>query len=387
MAEAFYGPHFALACRECGFHFRCGTEYPPTDERATCPNCGCAENEVDAAHPEPGQRVVIDRWSRVVHGVRPWQAIAFHAPHEPEQLTVKRAVAGAAGCVEIRDGDIYLDGCIQQKSCDQFRALAILVHDDQYRSPRGNRWLPATAASRWKATSDGYTASPPSATDSAIDWLCYTQWTCWPGGALRVDRIAPQAILDHDPYNQSLSRGSLHPVPDIMLACRLQMSDAGACRLRLVSRADVFQWELNATTRACQLQWNGAIVATSSRPPGPPPWTVEMAACDHRLMAAIDGAPVFAFDYQPASGGQERLNLQRLAVGAVAGSVALLGPRVYRDVYYLGPGGTSYWRAPQPLEPDEWFVLGDNVPLSVDSRLWSAIDQQSILGPVLPWPH
>ncbi len=49
-------------------------------------------------------------------------------------------------------------------------------------------------------------------------------------------------------------------------------------------------------------------------------------------------------------------------------------------------GGVDYsagdWVAPQPLQAEQWFVLGDNVPVSVDSRLWSSIDGANILGPV-----
>jgi type IV secretory pathway protease TraF len=56
-------------------------------------------------------------------------------------------------------------------------------------------------------------------------------------------------------------------------------------------------------------------------------------------------------------------------------------------VYYFGPGGALYWQAPQSIEAAQWFVLGDNVPVSVDSRLWSAIDERDILGPVRPWPR
>ena len=102
------------------------------------------------------------------------------------------------------------------------------------------------------------------------------------------------------------------------------------------------------------------------------------------VLAAIDGAIVFEFDYRPSSGPSAD-DQPRLSVGASGGSVRLESPQVYRDVYYLGPGGATQWEAPQAVAASQWFVLGDNVPVSLDSRLWAAIDAQTILGPVRPW--
>jgi hypothetical protein len=386
MADAFCGPHFPVTCRECGFYFRCGMEHPPTQDLATCPNCGCGDNRVDTARIAPGQRVLIDRWTKALHGLHTWQAVAFHAPQDASQLTVKRIVAGGPGRVEIRDGDVYLNGRIQQKDLAQLREVRVLVHDDRYRSPLANRWQPRQPDSSWRSTRTGYVTESISDPASPVDWLDYTQWTCWPHGSPEIGRTQSVPILDHDAYNQSLSRGNLHPVPDMMLACQLQLSGPGKCILRLTCRADEFEWELSSATNACRLWWNGDLVARASRPSRPPPWRVEMAVCDHRVLAALDGVTVFAFDCEP-SVGRTAKDWPRLSVGASGSLVRFEAPQVYRDVYYFGPGGALYWQAPQSIEAAQWFVLGDNVPVSVDSRLWSAIDERDILGPVRPWPR
>ena len=106
----------------------------------------------------PGQRVYIDRWAKLVHGLGTWQAVAFREPSDPDELTVKRIVAAGPGRVAIQDGDVYLNGRIQQKNLAQLRELRILVHDDHFRSPLANRWQPAQSTSRWKPTSTGYAA-------------------------------------------------------------------------------------------------------------------------------------------------------------------------------------------------------------------------------------
>jgi signal peptidase I len=43
--------------------------------------------------------------------------------------------------------------------------------------------------------------------------------------------------------------------------------------------------------------------------------------------------------------------------------------QVYRDVYYTPPKRPVASLARQ-LGPDEYFILGDNSPISVDSRSW-----------------
>jgi signal peptidase I len=382
MADTFYGPHFSVTCRECGARFRCGTEFPPAQDLATCPNCGCGDNRVDAAQPAPGQRVLIDRWAKAVHGVHTWQAVALRAPQDSHQLLVKRCVARGPGQVEIRDGDVYVNGRIQQKTLAQLRDSRVLVHDDRHRSPLANRWQPRQCASQWKPVSTGY----ESATDptSRIDWLDYLQWTCWPHGSPEIGRMQSVPIFDQDAYNQSLSRGNLHPVPDIMVACQLQIGGTGKCILRLTSRSDDFEWELSAAADDCLLRWNGNCVARVRPPSRPSPWTVEMAVCDHRALGAVDGAVSFDFTYEPAVGRTVE-DQPRLSIGALGALVQFEAPQVYRDIYYLGPGGAQYWQAPQSIDDTEWFMLGDNVPISIDSRLWSAVAERDILGPVRPW--
>jgi len=57
--------------------------------------------------------------------------------------------------------------------------------------------------------------------------------------------------------------------------------------------------------------------------------------------------------------------------------------RIWRDIYYLDPDGLSRpWQAPSPLTQDEYALLGDNQPVSVDSRHWTpaGVRKQEILG-------
>ena len=78
---------------------------------------------------------------------------------------------------------------------------------------------------------------------------------------------------------------------------------------------------------------------------------------------------VFEFDYDPAVGRTVE-DQPRLSIGAPGLLVQFEAPQVYRDVHYLGPGGAPLL-AGTTIDRGhaQWFVLGDNVPISLDSRL------------------
>jgi len=66
--------------------------------------------------------------------------------------------------------------------------------------------------------------------------------------------------------------------------------------------------------------------------------------------------------------------------------VVLGDVKVYRDVYYTHPiGSEARWGLAEPvrLADHEYFVLGDNSPVSDDSRTWperGAVDAKLLVG-------
>jgi signal peptidase I len=104
---------------------------------------------------------------------------------------------------------------------------------------------------------------------------------------------------------------------------------------------------------------------------------LEASVMDRRLMLALDGVLLFdPLDYDDPSGFPSA-DESPLALGVRAGSITVGDLKVYRDVHYTSslagvprrPFGVD---SPYLLGRDEFFVLGDNSPVSNDSRFWAA---------------
>ena len=72
-----------------------------------------------------------------------------------------------------------------------------------------------------------------------------------------------------------------------------------------------------------------------------------------------------------------------MLLGAKGGKAVVHNFRLFRDVHYTGAGGKGGAGKAVRLGPDQYFVLGDNSPISRDSRFWpdgGAVPGQDILG-------
>ena len=148
MAETTLGDHRNVVCADCGYHFNCGVDRLPMPPRAVCPNCGYAENDLQTPVDVEGERLLIDRAAFSLRPPRRWEVVALRQPTRAEKIVVKRIVGLPGESIEVRGGDVYVDGQIQRKSLDEQRALAVPVHTAAYRPT-----LEPVPPPRWRAES------------------------------------------------------------------------------------------------------------------------------------------------------------------------------------------------------------------------------------------
>lgn len=387
MANSFWGPSFRVTCGNCGFSFRCDAEseeFIPHDRRAVCPNCAYGNNPLTRRNWDRfGEQVKFDPGS-LHHGAPDrWDAVAFQTPGKPNRIGIKRIIGLPNEWIEIRQGDIYVDGRLLRKRLPVQRELSVQVYEAAFRPDR-SPWRPVSEDSRWRPTDTGFSCdSTKDSSIEAVDWLEYHNLPAEPL-ALGVQRPDEAPIKDNLAYNQGISR-QLNVVRDVMLSCWVRLAGAGD----LVLRADYGDYPveilISARTHIMSVKIDGRVLAQKQIPLMVSlPCRVEFSLYDRQCLLAIDGRTLVNL---PLPAQRTRGPASRpFRIGAQGVRVWVSQLRIYRDTYYLNDRGLALpWHLTRRLGEDEYFLLGDNPPISSDGRHWSpqGVDRQFMLGKVI----
>ncbi|HUT09817.1 MAG TPA: signal peptidase I [Thermoguttaceae bacterium] len=382
MAPTLLGLHREVICSDCGYRFVCGSDLKPVGVRAVCPLCGHAQAGLDQLPDVPGDRVLIAKSIFDFRRPQRWEVVAFRHPTETGQILVKRVVGLPGESIRIRHGDVYANGEIQRKTLAQQRALAILVDDADYRPViepvPPDRWQGESKDSLWGSSQGRFARRATSDEEPADDWLVYRHWY---RGTGQNGEVREGPITDVCGYNQSEPRRweDFHEVSDLMLAFRLvETFGRGELTIRASDGRDEFQVRILPGKGRFAVQKNGRSIPAGAGelPPLDGDTMVEVSLFDRQFVLAFDGRPAFpAWPYDPSDRPVEHTS-SPLAIGSRGGlGVVVRDLRVYRDVYYthpIGPEGRWGLDSGYELADDEYFVLGDNSPVSRDSRIWPA---------------
>jgi len=392
MAPTLLGPHREVVCRDCGYGFACGSDLEPVGVQVVCPLCGHARAGLDQLPDTPGDRVLIAKPIFDFRRPRRWEVVAFRHPVRASQVLVKRVVGLPGESIRIRHGDVYVDGEIQRKTLAQQRALAILVDDANYRPSiepvPPDRWRGESGDSLWGASRGRFARRATSDEEPDEDWLVYRHWYRRCGES----RVEEGPITDVCGYNQSRPRRleDVHEVTDLMLVFRLvETFGRGELIVRITDGRDEFQVRILPEKGCFRVRKNGRSIpaGTGELPPLDGDTVVEVSLFDRQFVLAFDGRPAMpAWPYDP-SDRPVRYTSRPLAIGSKGGlGIVIRDLRVYRDVYYTHPLGLEgRWGLDRAYElaEDEYFVLGDNSPVSRDSRTWPAgpaVEAKSLVG-------
>lgn len=392
MADNLLGDHFASTCQDCGFRIRFDADDPPNGGRIVCPNCGFAQDASVHLVRHLGQRVVIDRWNHA--NVDRWQVVAVSNPEESGHFSVKRVVGLPGERISIADGDIFADGQICRKTLQQLDSMAIVVHDNAYRigQPPDTRprWLPEKTHSAWRNQEHEITFIPSltsqndrtNRSDDGFDWLAYRHWRCV---ANPLPREQESPLLDNYGYNQRVSR-HLNRVTDLRVIANMQVAgDDGRLAFAIDDGRDVFELVAEPRSRILTLNRNDETVGNYQMPAAAyfKRFQIDLALFDHQLVMAIDGKEFIDHKYQPST--KHRPAIRPIKIGSDTLPLRIHRVTVLRDLYYLSPSGLDeQWISPTVLPKGHYFLLGDNTPISRDSRHWKqhGISRDKFIGRV-----
>lgn len=396
MAPTLLGLHLAYRCPNCEHRYELGSDEAGASGLPVCPNCGAAAPP-DAGLPESGDRLLVQKFLFDLRPPRRWESVVFQNPVDVTQAYVKRVVGLPGETVLVRDGDVYIDGQLARKSLEEQRGLRVLVFDqahaarDSDRFPRWSfrrRGFGAVAPSDWRPDGGRLVREPASLDPAGTDWVFYRHWEP------DFDRYGP--IRDFLAYNGRELVGQ-NEVADLQLEADVEVEPGVEMILvRLNYRADRFVFELPiAAPGPARLLRNDRPLEVRPRDDAPTfaalapsgPVRIEASVVDRRLQLSLNGRVVFEpYDFDDPR-PSVRANESPAALGVQGpGRVSVERFRLWRDVYYtdalaFSPRPPFGVGEPYALGPDEYFVLGDNSPVSNDSRFWekSPVVHRSIL--------
>lgn len=383
MAGTLVGRHREVRCADCGYRFDCQVS-GARRVRAVCPNCGFADNRVAGLPAVDGDRVLV---SRSVYSLRPpsrWEVVALHEVGRESRLCVKRVVGLPGEAVQVRHGDVYVDGKVERKSLAVQRRLALLVYDADL-PPGGDpppkpRWRDEQVGTGW-GEFDGRFAHPAVPGRSRVDWLTFHHLVR-PAASGGEPTEVP--LANRHAYNQDRPRRpeETRPVADVLLSFRIVRTfGQGALLVRATDGGEEFLLEIDPTQASYRVTRNGKAAdppCEGDLPEDLAGHRVEVSLFDRQLLVALDGKPVarWPFEGTPPPEGTSR----PFAFGSKGLGLEIQDVKVFRDVYYTHPAGPhGRWGLQKPVQlgRDEYFVLGDNSAISEDSRTWE-------VGPGVP---
>lgn len=200
------------------------------------------------------------------------------------------------------------------------------------------------------------------------------------GNLARSSHIAP--ISDDYGYNTKRPTEAVH---DVGIRIRLSSDKrSGEFVVQMETPAGTVEVVLNLETGAAQLFGpGGPTLRTGSFAPSSLSVGAEIGIwqADRAVFATFNGEPLFDPWPLPAK-TMRRLSARPVAFASRGAELAADHIRIVRDIHYTAGRARNGVNEEFLLGDEEYFVLGDNSPLSFDSRNWkeAAVHKNNLIG-------
>jgi len=428
MAPTLLGQHRDLICPNCGYGFELdSSDNPGTHNakvlRAMCPNCGYAfpddvvRRAVCTCSPawprrlfwRGGNRVIVNKFRCHFRAPRRWDVIVFRYPRQEYEcrscgasLRLKEDEAAPDACprcgsrklkrvkknyikrlvglpgerIEIRHGDIYVNGKIARKPRSVQGHLWQFVYDSRHRI----REKQGIFDPRWVAVDGAFSEDEGG--------LALRTGTDGSG----LIRYGPR-IVDYNAYNGEPA--AVEPgMGDLRVEVRVKLDRPGAMRLHINEddTRHVATVRFGNSRFRTALRTRGEAIAESDLTLDPgTEHDIVFSNADDRIELRVDGKLALEYDFDiplpevPTGTWDGGVFLGVEGARAVVSSV-----RIDRDLYYVSddPRADPRFCPVTDVPERHFFVLGDNSRKSYDGRFWGYVPEDHLIGnaEVIWWP-
>jgi hypothetical protein len=191
-----------------------------------------------------------------------------------------------------------------------------------------------------------------------------------------------------DGYGYNPQEGDYIPAPvrDVMLALTVERQQGeGEFAVEMSDGAANFTCVFDYGRKESRLyagdQPDPVVTGGWSNESDTQPVRIEMSLFDQQVLVAVNGKPLLG-PWTFSTPAQTPVSRYPARFGAQGLEAAVRGLCLYRDVYYTATRAKHAVQKPYQLENDELFVLGDNSPVSHDSRRWpdGAVETSLLVG-------
>lgn len=398
MADTLKGAHWRLRCPECGYRYDRG--FSPSDfqlppdtipsqdvslQTVKCPSCGffqgkdrhaVARGKERFVHVDNGDRILVLKCLYQFSEPKRWDVIVFKNPANPTENYIKRLVALPDEKIEIIDGDVYINDRIARKPRKVQNELWMPIYENDYQPihPQSQGFNRKVWENPLSVKYSDWRIRPEDPTRLHLDTSGEQMH--------RVHYMSPSAndFRATYTYNTPNRRNNGPICSDIMVRFYAETRSAQGRIGAVLSKYGVeYQgWvDLEGQMTLARKGAAGSEVLKSraiSAVPQNRPTQLQFENVDH-LLTLTYGQEKLQIDLKGAIDPADRhpdAPPQVYITGA--GKLTLGHISIYRDIHYTSTGAGRTYRAvagkPFQLNSDEFFVMGDNSPNSLDARWW-----------------
>lgn len=372
MEPALHGPGLLTTCIHCGSASRIAADTYRAELPVRCYCCGGICRVASAV--SPGDTVRIEPFDAKAL-IRRFDLVAFHRKSPTDGTPSVKRVWGLPGeHIDIRDGELWQNGRLFQKSLDELLQVGIGVA--KFPDRQMGQWHTRSADGK-VGTLD---ASQARFRLNERESLC---WTYFRPANVALQETSPESWRAANPLdddyieNQGLSY-QLQPVTDYFLHVRFQSELDAPCVLECRFQGQWIRIGLTPPNHDVRQADSSEHFDVSVQ--GELNWIVGL--CEGRMMVrsdlseAIRDCSELRDDSSQATHASELFRLTSLAGVAELEELA-----IGRDLYLRTPHRDGAGEQSFEVREGTYFVLGDNQPASVDSRsALGMLPQKQIVG-------